>query len=263
MIPTLTGFAAAFLLLMVLFRALEWLRPAGQRLPMMRAGFWTDCAYWVLTPFATKVVTRLTVIAVVIPVALIAYGKLDRDLIENGFGPASRLPLWLQGVLIIVLSDFVSYWMHRLFHGRRLWAFHVVHHSSVALDWLAAVRVHPVNDAIMRVASVMPVVAIGFAPKAAAGVAPILTFMAIFIHANLDWDWGPLRGVIASPRFHRWHHTSEEEGRDKNFAGIFPVWDILFGTYYMPAGRTPLRFGTDTPVPQSLWGQLVYPFRRG
>jgi len=45
---------------------------------------------------------------------------------------------------------------------------------------------------------------------------------------------GPLRAVLASPRFHRWHHTSAKEGRDKNFAGLLPLWDILFGTYYMP-----------------------------
>jgi sterol desaturase/sphingolipid hydroxylase (fatty acid hydroxylase superfamily) len=41
--------------------------------------------------------------------------------------------------------------------------------------------------------------------------------------------------VIASPRpRHRWHHTGEAEARDKNFAGQLPLWDILFGTYYMP-----------------------------
>jgi sterol desaturase/sphingolipid hydroxylase (fatty acid hydroxylase superfamily) len=261
MIPTLVGFATASVILMALFRALERLRPAERRLPMMRAGFWTDAAYWLFTPLATKVVTRVTVIAIIIPVALMAYGKLDRDLIEHGFGPASRLPLWAQAMLIVVLSDFTSYWMHRSFHGRRLWAFHAVHHSSVALDWLSAVRVHPVNDAVMRVAGVLPVVALGFAPVAAAGVAPFLTFMAILIHANLDWDWGPLRGVFASPRFHRWHHTSEEDGRDKNFAGIFPVWDIVFGTYYMPRDRMPDRFGTETPVPPGLWAQLVFPFK--
>jgi sterol desaturase/sphingolipid hydroxylase (fatty acid hydroxylase superfamily) len=39
------------------------------------------------------------------------------------------------------------------------------------------------------------------------------------------------RSVIASPRFHRWHHTGEAEARDKNFAGLLPLCDILFGTY--------------------------------
>jgi Fatty acid hydroxylase superfamily len=67
-----------------------------------------------------------------------------------------------------------------------------------------------------------------------AGVAPPITLFAILFHANVDWDWGPPRSVIAAPRFHRWHHTGEAEARDKNFAGLLPLWDILFGTYYMP-----------------------------
>ena len=259
----LANIAVAFVILLVVFGAIDRLRPADKRVPLLRPGISTDLAYWVFTPFVTKAITRLSVIATVIPVAIIAYGRLDADLISNGFGPVSRLPLWAQAVLIIILSDFISYWMHRLFHGRRLWKFHAVHHSSNPLDWLSAIRVHPVNDAIMRVAGTLPIIALGFAPKAVAGVVPFLTFMALFIHANLDWDWGPLRSVVASPRFHRWHHTSEIEGRDKNFAGLLPLWDILFGTYYMPANRAPTQFGTDTPMPDGLLGQLMFPFRRG
>ncbi len=105
-------------------------------------------------------------------------------------------------------------------------------------------RRHPVNDALMRVAGTLPVLALGFAPIAVAGIVPVLTFMAILVHANLDWDWGPLRGIVVSPRFHRWHHTTEEGARDKNFAGLLPFWDVLFGTYYMPRDRRPTVFGT-------------------
>ena len=152
--------------------------------------------------------------------------------------------------------------MHRWFHGARLWRFHAVHHSSVDLDWLSAVRLHPVNDVVMRIAGVLPILLLGFAPIAVTGVIPILTLLAILVHANLDWDWGPFRWVIVSPRFHRWHHTSETEARDKNFAGLFPAWDILFGTYHMPKDRRPASFGTATPVPAGLLGQLVFPFRR-
>jgi sterol desaturase/sphingolipid hydroxylase (fatty acid hydroxylase superfamily) len=69
--------------------------------------------------------------------------------------------------------------------------------------------------------------------------------------------------VIASPVFHRWHHTSEEEGLDKNFAGLFPFIDLAFGTFYMPEGRQPERFGiVRDDVPDGLVAQLAYPFRR-
>jgi sterol desaturase/sphingolipid hydroxylase (fatty acid hydroxylase superfamily) len=180
----------------------------------------------------------------------------------GGFGPLSRLPLWLQAIVILVLGDFIGYWMHRAFHGRRLWRFHAIHHSSVDLDWLSAVRLHPVNDALMRIAGTLPLLALGLAPAAVVGVVPVLTVMAIVVHANVTWDWGPLRSVVASPRFHRWHHTDETQARDKNFAGLFPLWDILFGTYYMPRQSLPSSFGAGEHIPEGLWGQLLFPFRR-
>jgi sterol desaturase/sphingolipid hydroxylase (fatty acid hydroxylase superfamily) len=119
-----------------------------------------------------------------------------------------------------------------------------------------------VNDAVMRVVGVLPVLLLSFAPIAVAGIVPVLTVIAILVHANLDWDWGLLRSVISSPRFHRWHHTDEEQTRDKNFAGLLPVWDILSGTDYMPKKGRPARFGTQTPVPKGLLGQLLFPFRK-
>lgn len=261
--PTIQGLLIGFVLLLVVFRALQLLRPRDRRLPILRQGFWTDLAYWAFTPLVTRAVTRFAVFLAVVPIALLVYGKVDKELLLHGFGPASRLPLWLQAVLILVLGDLVGYWMHRVFHGRRLWRFHAVHHSSVDLDWLSAVRLHPINDAVMRMAGAVPLLALGFAPVAIAGIAPALTVMAILVHANLDWDWGPLRAVLASPRFHRWHHTDEANARDKNFAGLLPLWDVLFGTYYMPRDRLPSQFGTASPVPAGLVGQVLFPFRRG
>ena len=66
---------------------------AGKRLPLLRAGFWTDLTYWIFTPLVTKVLTRLSLIAAIIPVALIVHGRLETDLLVSGFGPLSRLPL--------------------------------------------------------------------------------------------------------------------------------------------------------------------------
>ena len=260
--PTVQSVLIGFVVLLVAFRLLQLFRPVERRLALLRRGFWTDLAYWVFTPLVTRAVTRASVVVAIVAVALLVYGRVDKELLLHGFGPASRLPLWLQAPLILILGDFIGYWMHRAFHGGRLWGFHAVHHSSVDLDWLSAVRLHPVNDALMRIAGTAPVLSLGFAPVAVAGIAPMLTLMAILVHANLDWDWGPLRAVVVSPRFHRWHHTDEATARDTNFAGLFPVWDILFGTYHMPRDRVPQRFGTASPVPAGLIGQMLYPFRR-
>lgn len=260
--PTVQGVLIGFVVLLVAFRALQLLRPRDQRLPLLRRGFWTDLAYWAFTPLVTRAITHVAVVIAIVPVALLAYGKVDEELLVHGFGPAARLPLWLQAALMLVIGDFIGYWMHRWFHGRRMWRFHAVHHSSVDLDWLSAVRLHPVNDALMRIAGAVPLLALGFAPAALAGITPVLTLMAILVHANLDWDWGPLRAIVVSPRFHRWHHTDEANARDKNFGGLLPLWDVVFGTYYMPRQTLPQQFGTASPVPTDLLGQLVFPFRR-
>jgi sterol desaturase/sphingolipid hydroxylase (fatty acid hydroxylase superfamily) len=74
---------------------------------------------------------------------------------------------------------------------------------------------------------------------------------------------GPFKYVLASPVFHRWHHTSQQEGGNTNFAGTFPVWDILFGTFRMPENRLPDNYGVhDQTIPSEIGGQLAYPFRR-
>ena len=82
-------------------------------------------------------------------------------------------------------------------------------------------------------------------------VGPFTTFHSAFVHANLNWTLGPFKYVLATPVFHRWHHTSLEEGGNTNFAGTFPLWDLLFGTFRMPENRLPddLRQGrTGDPV---------------
>jgi sterol desaturase/sphingolipid hydroxylase (fatty acid hydroxylase superfamily) len=170
-------------------------------------------------------------------------------------------PMLAQILELLIAADLFAYAQHRLFHRGTLWRFHAVHHSSTELDWLAAARVHPLNEIIGRTIQIVPLYLLGFRGDALAALVPLLTFYAIFLHANLRWDFGPLRYVIASPVFHRWHHTSQEEGLDKNFAGLFPWIDLLFGTFYMPRGRQPERFGiAGGTMPASFLGQLAAPF---
>jgi sterol desaturase/sphingolipid hydroxylase (fatty acid hydroxylase superfamily) len=255
----LIGLVIAFGVLTVFYAVLARLWPSvpGQR--MLRKGFWTDCAYWLWTPFATKIFVPLLIAVALAPFVLML--GLHYATIAQGHGLLARQPLWLQGVEIFVLGDFLGYWQHRLFHGRALWRFHAVHHSSSELDWLSSVRLHPVNDFGAKLIQAVPLVLLGFDLTAVALYGPATVFYAIMVHANLSWDFGPFRAVFASPTFHRWHHTKAEEGLDKNFAGAFPLWDILFGTYYMPR-RQPTVFGIDEPMPDGLFAQLAAPFRK-
>jgi len=175
----------------------------------------------------------------------------------------SGLPLALQFLLGFLVADLTGYAIHRLFHRHPLWRFHAIHHSSTHLDWLSSVRVHPVNDAITSFLQLFPLVLLGFKPLIFASVGPFFIFYGLLLHSNVPWDFGPLRTIITSPAFHRWHHASEAHGIDKNFAGLFPMWDLLFGTFYLPVGRQPSQFGITEAIPATFWQQLVWPFSRG
>jgi sterol desaturase/sphingolipid hydroxylase (fatty acid hydroxylase superfamily) len=104
----------------------------------------------------------------------------------------------------------------------------------------------------------------GFSPAAWAILAPFNLIYSPLVHANLDWTYGPFRYFLASPVFHRWHHTHPKEGGNKNFAPTFPFLDIIFGTYYDPKDARPEVFGTPyDPISDSnIFQQLVYPFIR-
>jgi sterol desaturase/sphingolipid hydroxylase (fatty acid hydroxylase superfamily) len=260
---TFAGPLVAFLTLSAIFMVLERLLGGRQaRLKaVFRRGWLTDVAYFFTTTLLTKPLVRLLFI---VPLTLLVLAKVAspaqlRAGAYGGFGPLSRQPDWLQAVQIYVLIDFCGYWTHRLFHRGGWWPFHAVHHSSEDLDWLGSLRVHPVNEIVNKLAQVTPVLLLGYNPKVTLGAAPVLTFYAIFIHANVNWDFGPLRGVFASPVFHRWHHSRERAAWDKNFAGLLPLWDILFGTYYMPKGRFPENFGIHEPMPENYLSQLWEP----
>jgi hypothetical protein len=91
--PTIQGLLIAFVVLLVAFRLVELFRPQEKRQPLLRRGFWTDVSYWAFTPLVTRAITRACVVAAIVPVALLIYGKVDKDLLLKGFGPASRQPL--------------------------------------------------------------------------------------------------------------------------------------------------------------------------
>lgn len=128
----LIGILVAFLVLSLIFLALERIWPGirGQRL--LRKGFWVDIGWWFFTPLITKRVARLAIILAVILLAVLLGIQFEelKNRTYTGFGPLGRQPLWLQTIEVFTLGDFIGYWMHRLFHRGRSWPFHPVHHTS-------------------------------------------------------------------------------------------------------------------------------------
>jgi sterol desaturase/sphingolipid hydroxylase (fatty acid hydroxylase superfamily) len=224
-------------------------------------GLLTDLCYCFILPF---LVPYMRLALLIVGGGLIAWFvdvQKFNDAFGKGYGPLGGLPLWAQAAVYLVLSDFLMYWIHRAFHGNRMWRYHAIHHSAEDVDWTTAYRFHPINlwldpflvDALMLFIGI-PVVALAL-------LAPFNSVTSAYVHANLKWTLGPLKYVFASPVFHRWHHTAPDQGGDKNFGSTFALWDVLFGTFYMPAGKLPENYGVGDPnFPTTLGGQLIYPF---
>jgi len=185
------------------------------------------------------------------------------DYFAGGRGPLSALPFWWQLAVYVVVSDFMVYWAHRIFHTAHMWRFHATHHSAEELDWTTSYRFHPVDLAFEHLSVTVIMVMLGIAPAVVQFFAPAAAFIAAWQHSNTKWTFGPLKYVLVTPLMHRWHHTQPGEGGNANFGRYFALWDCLFGTFYMPAGQVPWKFGVDDEnFPKDQFtGQLLYPVR--
>lgn len=222
---------------------------------VFRAGWRTDLAHF----FVSHMAVQITVLLTMLPAAL-----FFRWALEGSFQSAvGAQPLWLQFVEALVLADLFAYGSHRLFHAvPLLWRFHAIHHSCECLDWLASSRLHLVDILVTRAVAFVPLYVMGFSPQALYPYLVFASLQGIGIHANLRFDFGWLRYLLVTPRFHHWHHTAQREALDKNFAIHLPAIDRLFGTYHLPDTAWPERYGIEgNPVPAGYLPQLLHPFR--
>ena len=224
----------------------------------------TDLCYWFLVPLFARVFRIGLLVLGAGPAVWNSRRRRTDRLLRQRPWPVVELPLWLQAILFLVAADFMMYWLHRMFHGGGFWKYHAIHHSSEDVDWISAARFHPVNLLLGTIGVDVVLLVAGISPGVMLWLGPFNIFHSAFVHANLNWTLGPFKYVVATPVFHRWHHTSREEGGDTNFAGTFPLWDILFGTFRMPKGGLPdhLWHGRSVLVPGEIIGQLAYPFRK-
>ena len=226
-------------------------------------GIAVDLCYWFMLPL----VGSLFRLSFVVAGAFLILGMRDPDelsaMVEGGRGPIAALPRWGQVALYMGATDLLLYWTHRLFHGRTLWRYHAIHHSPADVDWTAAFRFHPVNVALHTVLADAAMILCGMPIEVLVIVAPFNAVTSALVHANLPWTFGPFRYVLASPVFHRWHHTDWRRGGSRNFAPTFPILDVAFGTFFMPKGELPSDYGTDDEfLPESFLAQMLYPFRK-
>ena len=169
------------------------------------------------------------------------------------------LPMIVPALIAVVAIDFVDYWSHRIRHAPLFWPIHAVHHSDTQLHYLSWYRGHILEHVFAQAVYIFAASWLGADATAIVAIVMLKALHQQYVHMDIDWTHGRLGWLIASPRFHRWHHADHPEAYGKNLAFIMPLWDRLFGTYYCPGPcREPLGF-PGSPGDNFL-GLMVFPF---
>lgn len=179
-------------------------------------------------------------------------------LVPTGFW--SGLPAPVVAFAAVFVGDFVGYWRHRLEHSPLLWPSHAIHHSDTEMTWLTLARFHPINRLTTVVIDAAVLIVLGFPPFAVIVNNFVRHYYGMYIHADLQWTHGPLGKVLVSPAMHRWHHAKDPRAYDTNFATVFSLFDVWFGTYRVP-GPCDVPLGVADDMGHGVAGQMAYPLR--
>lgn len=180
------------------------------------------------------------------------------DALGIKFGPAT-LPAWMQLVLGFVFADYLAYWLHRAYHSRTLWPLHLDHHSPTSLQIWSAHRFHVLDIFLKRLLLYGGILLLGVRPWVLSVYITFGLAHNILQHLDLPWTFGPFRRILSSPVYHRWHHHAEQGIGEVNFAIVFSLWDVLYGTAYF-SDTPPAKLGLDPSPPSSYLRRFCLPF---
>jgi len=142
------------------------------------------------------------------------------------------------------VGDFFFYWFHRTLHRTPfLWAHHKMHHMDPELEAITVARQNWIEVFIAALSISLPMMIffkldnldpwqLGLVTGC---LLTVLSTLLTIGHLNVRWQVGRASFLYCSPQMHRIHHSPLPQHRDRNFAFILPLWDVIFGTYYAPS----------------------------
>ena len=181
------------------------------------------------------------------------------NLLGGTLATEMHLGPWMLGFLLLLASDFATYWIHRIHHENpTLWPFHAVHHSAEVMTPVTAYRKHPIYDII---GGMIRGVILGLAQGillsffvSQISIALVLGLNVFYVvfnavtgnlrHTHVWLSFGPVvEHILISPAQHQVHHSIEVKHYNKNYGEVLAIWDWMFGTLYVPQTREELRYG--------------------
>ncbi len=169
-----------------------------------------------------------------------------------------------QFILALLACELSFYWFHRAVHHLPLlWRFHSLHHGADRVYWLNAGRFHFLESFFTSISYFIPL--IFFAPMSEITILIIsLSSITGFLeHVNIDIKAGWLNYIFNTCQLHRWHHSKVVLESNKNYGKILIIWDLIFGSYFLPKDREVEEVGIiREDVPIDFKSQQAYPFRK-
>ncbi|MCH7821320.1 MAG: sterol desaturase family protein, partial [Proteobacteria bacterium] len=166
-------------------------------------------------------------------------------------------------IVAAVAWDFCYYWFHRFSHERSiLWAAHAVHHQSEDYNLSTALRQTSTGFLFSWIFYV-PLFLIGFPLEVLLTVNAVNLIYQFWVHTQVVKRMGFLDYVLITPSNHRVHHAQNERYIDKNYGGMFIIWDRMFGTFEDERSDDPVVFGVRKPLANwnPFWANLqVYDY---
>jgi sterol desaturase/sphingolipid hydroxylase (fatty acid hydroxylase superfamily) len=163
--------------------------------------------------------------------------------------------------MLVILEDFLYYWLHRFDHEVRLfWAVHVTHHSSEHMNFTVGFR-SSVFQPLYRFVYFIPLALMGFHALDIVFVYSATQIWGIFVHTESIRKMGWLEYILVTPSHHRVHHASNAKYLDKNMGMFLIIWDKLFGTFQpeLPEENyQPMKYGLTKPLEKETPGTIVF-----
>lgn len=252
--------------LSLLVWGMEWIAPWRKNRRPFRKDFWLDGFYMFFNFFLFSLVgyNALSNVAVEAFNDLLS-GLGIRNIVAIEIG---TWPTWVQLLTMFVAADFIQWNVHRLLHRVPwLWEFHKVHHSVKEMGFASHLRFHWMETVVYKTLQYIPLAMIGFRITDFFMVHIVALLIGHLNHANLAWNYGPLRWILNNPAMHTWHHAKAAapgHPYGTNFGLSLSIWDYLFGTAYLPhsGGDIELGFPGDESFPKTFTRQVTYPLFR-
>ena len=165
-------------------------------------------------------------------------------------------------IVAFVLYDLCYYWLHRLSHERQmLWAAHVAHHQSEEYNLSTALR-QTSTGFLLGWIFYIPMFLVGIPPEVVVTVGALNLIYQFWVHTRHIPELGWFEFVFVTPSNHRVHHAQNDQYVDRNYGGVFILWDRLFGTYQPELPDEPCIYGIRGPLKSwNPWHALTHIYR--